>query len=223
MLALLGIALPAVVVSTLFSWIGLAILVVYLFVIAAWFEDDWWFKGLLFLALPILLAFEIGAIGFPGWANLGYLAVAYFLVGTVWSFFKWIILVTDLKKDVMKLMNPEVKHDNGKRGMDNSMVVWADLDGRTKANHLWSNFFRPGTKYYGFKQVTELEETLNITPNVSSVYAKARIFSWIAYWPLSTLKYVFERLLKDLVDFIIERLKGVYNLLAANIMKGFQV
>jgi len=209
------------------SWVGIVVLLAYLFIISALFEDDWFFRGVLFLAVPVGIAIGIGAIGIPKWSQMGWIALFYLMIGIGWSFFRWIIFVYDLKKIVQKLIS-EGKTTLTKVDGDIKYIVkpWTELNKEQKVEILLDELSAKDYSGYRFKdhlEDTQIRSNLNITPNISNWRAKVRVASWIMYWPFSVLNYAYNRLLKDLVDFIIEKMKGIYNLLAANIMKGLQI
>lgn len=188
------------------GWIGLAVLVVYAFVIGALFEDDWWFRGLLFLAVPFGVAYGLGLASLPGLTEIGVYFGVYALVGVVWSFFKWILFCTDLKK-LLKEKVSETKN-------------WTSLSNEEKGKALWGAIVF--SKFSPFIDRDAVVEKLNVAPHLGTWQNKAKVFNWIAYWPFSVINYIFDRLIRDLVDWVIESLKGIYNAIAANIMRGLQ-
>lgn len=218
----------------LFSWVGLAILLVYFVIVSALFEDDWWFKGFLFLAIPIGLFYGIhyatmGTLVLPTWTQAAYTVGGYLGIGFLWSFFRWMIFVTDLKKLILKVKAKmyDILVATGigtGRTVDPTPTEWSALTDGKKGDILWNAFYMnrdySGNKFYYFFDKNEVEDNLKIIPSVSSWESKGYVFSWVVYWPFSSLNYAYNRLLKDLVDFIIERFKGIYNLIATYIMKG---
>lgn len=198
--------------SFLTGWLGLVVLGIYFFVIAALFEDDWWFKGFLFLALPLAFAYGLGVIGIPDWKVAMYVVGGYLATGIAWSFPRYAILVSDIRKAVEKIKS--------------SSANWTTTPNSQKGDRLRAILFGYGNKgrnLSDFLDADEIQRNLNVMPSVSSIEAKARIFSWVLYWPFSMLNYIYTRLLKDLIDFIVERMKGVYNLIAQQIMRGLEI
>lgn len=206
------------------SWWGLVLLVTYLFIIGALFEDDWWFRGFIFLAVPVGIAYLAGVVGVPSFTQLGLLFGGYFIAGAIWSIYKWIVFVKDLKRDLTKHIETG-RFTNGKTGTAYmGQLTWAELDKEAKGKALYEFIVHgEGSKYIDFLSKDKVRDDLNVTPHLSTWGNRAKIFTWIMYWPFSVIKYVFERLLKDLVDWIIDSLKGIYNRIAEDIMKGLQI
>lgn len=198
------------------SWVGFAVLVLYLFIVSAIFKEDWWIRGFLFLAVPIGIAFGIGVIGVPSWAQAAWILGGYFVSGVIWSGFRWAIFVSDLRKVLEKIIASPHKPTR-----------WLDLPPSDKGSWIWGQLDREKdySNYY-FSRHLDIDAAkyqANFVPNVSSWECKARLGSWILYWPFSALNYAYMRLLKDFVDFLIERLKGVYNAIATSIMSGLEI
>lgn len=206
-------------------WIILSTVVLYFFIVGALFRDDWWFKGLLFLVIPFAIIFGFGVAEIPSWSTIGWLSAGYVGVGLVWSVFRWVIFVKDFKKVVEKLLldlsEQQFLNDDGVR------CKWASLSTRQKGEQLFGGLYaKYDYSHYEFRDhldEKEVKQKLNLVPNVSQWQCKARVVAWVMYWPLSAINYAYVRLLKDLVDFFIERMKGVYNRIATNIMQGVQV
>jgi hypothetical protein len=210
---------------------AVALVGAFLIVVGYFFEDDWYFKGFLALGLVGAYLWFRGSFEHLDWRLAGLYAGGYLASGIVWSLYKWVIFVSDLKKHIQEYMQQKFQVTRNKpnaheftRDFDKTQltyVKWAELTKEEKGSKLQNHLST--TKYAEFLNVERVKEDLHVTPTLSTWTNKAKIVSWIVYWPLSVASYVFGRLLKDLIDFVIENLKGVYNLIAASIMKGLEI
>jgi len=231
--ALLGFA----AIATSF-WI-FPLLIMYLFIVSIFFDDDWYFLGFFFLAIPLVLIYfslrEAGSFEMPSWQTLIMSFGGYFVFGTAWSLYKWRVFVKDLRKAVESIVStvkPTVWREveklvtlrNGetRKETDRSRVnvAWPELKTEEKGEYLSEVL---SSKFTEFLDKEKLKSELRLTPSIDHWKTKGKVFTWILYWPFSLVNYVFGRLIKDLIDSIIEQLKGVYNAIAAQVMKGLEV
>lgn len=181
-------------------------------------EDFWW--PLFFIILPLVLLYFAGHISYPGWKALLAYVGYYLAVGIGWSFYKWVIFVRDLKKHVEAFIeNSPTKGFNIDR--EYKSISWANMTSEQKGETLWGECLCLSD----FSTTLESKEVkkLNLIPSLSTGKNRTRVISWIVYWPFSVINYVFERLIRDILDWVVDVLKGVYNAVAKQIMRSVKI
>lgn len=87
---------------------------------------------------------------------------------------------------------------------------------------IWSIF-----KWYRFcvakyKQIVINNSFWPAADKPQASYHKFEISVWISWWPFSMLNYAILSLAKDLINFIIDQLAGVYNSISDSIFKDLE-
>lgn len=203
-----------------FGWPLLVAIGIFFIVISILFEEDWWFINLFFVAVSATLLYFAGHISIPNWTEIVLYVACYFGLGIMWSFYKWIIFVHDLKKEIEAFIACNPRHGFGV-GVNYVMKNWADMKREERFETIWSECLCD-TKFYKFLNSNEVKAG-KLAPTLSTWQNKGRIVSWIAYWPLSVVNYVFERLIRDIINWVIDSLKGIYNSIAEYILKGLRI
>ncbi|MBU1179759.1 hypothetical protein KJ885_02345 [Patescibacteria group bacterium] len=125
---------------------------------------------------------------------------AYVVVGVLWSFGKWWFFVRN-KRDEYEECKARFLRD---KGIENTSVVPDNLKKE------WSQQFgRYATRdYYGGKPKAREN--------------KARILTWMIYWPWSMFWTLINDPIKRFFKFIYERLQKVYQKIADSVYKGVE-
>ncbi len=188
----------------LVSWVGLGILGLYILVICILFEETWLVRGPIFLLIPLGIAMGLGVVGVPDWTTALAFIIGYILIGGGWSVFKWFRFCSKLKEIIEKYVASGT--DQGYR-----TIEWNQLTTAEKGSALWTFLDR---KYLSnrlcISDFFDKDDVLRLQLSPVIGKNKARVFSWILNWPFSVVEYIFDKLLKDLVDLMVELLKSTY-------------
>lgn len=131
-----------------------------------------------------------------------YFSVGYVILGLIWSFIKWNQKVAKIFKLFSKLKAKFIEK-NGEITKANKKDFFKTLEYK-----FWYSDYS-GKKGY-FNDDNSLEEVIkDITPK--GIDNKAKIVSWIAYWPLSLIGTLLNDPFRRFFEWIYELVSGVYD------------
>lgn len=168
----------------------------------------------LFVSIIVLTGFRYDwdlSIITENWLSIVIGFFAYLLIGTGWSIFKWYLYirkeVTKFKKFTADYILYLKKNEKWKGDLTHH---FEDFKSSIKRN------YRPnGSDAYG----DDLEEVLgSIAP--SAAYNKAKITSWIAFFPVSALWTLINDPVVAAVTFIYENVSGSFQKLSERMFKN---
>lgn len=121
----------------------------------------------------------------------------YLLAGLIWSFYKWVMKVRALGKQIAKAKET---YGANEEGITNSL----------KSNE-------PAQDMLTRSQILDKD----YLPHLKEGYNRNKIINWICFWPLSVVDYILSKLLKDLLELIVDAFTGVYNTISRAILNKF--
>ena len=184
---------------------------VFFVVVSIFYDDDWLWAGIFFFVLPVVLLFVLfNGVVIPPLSTLLLFSGGYLVVGFGWSFVKWLLTISKLRNQLEQTIStykPEyLKPTN-----------WSEVTSHDKGKYLYD---RLNSKEKDLVKSADFWN-FDFVPKLSN--NKARVTRWIMYWPLSFLNYLFGRLLKDLIEAILNKLRGLYDAAARWMMGNLKV
>lgn len=191
-----------------------------IFLIVAYdYKDEYGF-GLFWLAVFLGALHFAKMITLPtGWDILLWLGI-YFAAGAVWSLYKWIMLIRRLKRTVEVFIASGPTWDfyeNNAR----KQLTWEQMTTVQRRDVLWRECIC-NSEFYKILESEQVRQG-NLVPSLTGQYNRGKILDWIMGWPFSVLNYVFDKLLRDIAELIIDSLKGIYNTISEQILKGLRI
>lgn len=155
-----------------------------------------------------VLGFNKGTLLLLFYGLAGYLAV-----GVLWSFFKWIRLMSQLR-DVLMKPDGTFEYQSGAESSYRKLekAVWG-----MHRIHL-SSYFDQDDIVICYNSNGHLE-VKSVQPRISSGRNHAFIKAWIYCWPSSMLDYLCSRALKELIEGIVRILRKSYEAVGRSIFR----
>ena len=130
----------------------------------------------------------------------------YLGVGAFWSLLKWFSFLNQEKDELRKIKqrfldeNPDVKpRENG---------TFTDSDFADFAKFI-------NDKIYGHRSV---QNRSDLIPSVGE--HRTELVAWIVWWPFSAFWTILNDPLRRLANFVVERMRGVYESMASRVFKN---
>lgn len=141
----------------------------------------------------------------PVWA-LAYI-FGYLGLGAIWSFFKWWMMLREVRKkyDVLKVEFLKNKKVTG-------TVIPDDLKDEWRKHVVGNRCYKLRYHY------SDIEGHNPIVPPLSQ--NKTKITGWMVYWPISVILFFFEDFLSKLFDAIYDMFSNVYQRISDSVFKG---
>ena len=178
-------------------------------------------------ATAVVVLFLVAATVFGGtdiwqWiyqhpAKLGIYAAGYVILGMIWSVMRWILFCHDDYQKYMDIRSDwlEKKKITDGKIPDNLKEEWVEYVFNlhrgwavNNPTYDWGDKGRQATDHY------------TLTVQQTAKRNKARIMTWMAYWPFSATWWVLRDFLRKLWDRLYRLLGGVYDRISAWIYKG---
>lgn len=217
----------ALMLSGIWGWAILATLIVVSS--CFWYSDENLLHGFLIVIGGLILWFlawpsPIKTLMDFSMTFITQVIPVYLVLGLLWSFYKWLLLLRTLKDQIIKSIEraKEVhEHDtreakilaeDGQRGSRfvprEILPLDSYIDDKVRNNSLAYDML--GADKIRAKQYV---------PSIKNSYNRDKIINWICYWPMSMIDYIFSKLLRDLLDFIIDFFSGIYNQISKFVLR----
>jgi hypothetical protein len=143
---------------------------------------------------------------------------SYLGLGVVWSFFKWTRLLLWLKRkmaeqlittrqEVLKRFTDKRNDSHYGQGVDQAQAV------RQETRSYWNNWM----------YADDIKDDGTVTISVKHRKNLSRVTTWILYWPFSLMNYVFGKLLKELLDRLVDCFRWMYKAISEAVFKDFKI
>ena len=208
------------------AWFWVAAVGLFILILALEETDHYFFAGLSVLAFVWIME-QSGVINiFTSPLTVLYWGAIYMAIGAGWSFIKWFSFLhkqgdklSKLKPKWIEGQNKETQQHNDRNKDDVSFepqeMLAVSLGTKVPAHYLET--YKEFLSNQGYLR----SRSDKIIPQISD--NKARITSWIVWWPWSALWTVLNDPIRRLAEFMYERLQTSYQAVANHVFAKFQV
>ena len=193
------------VFGTLWFWV---VSVTFFGLMIYWTEDDSnFFAGIGLTAFVWTMASVNGfsLLASPWlWAKW---AAIYFVIGTVWSFLKWLSYCHSVRRTLREHKDAFIKKTRVVLREDGTFL---DVDFAGFADYLGDQH------YLGYDHTIETRADVNPSMNKK----RGDLVRWIVWWPFSAFWTLLNDPIRRLAEFIVNRFRGAYESIAASVFKN---
>lgn len=224
-------AIAAFVLLEWFWWIFIALLI---FAPPFCYNDgDYSGGAFLFFSAVAFWSAHLYMTGVPFTISLGTIGlyVAYdLLIGTTWSIFRWFLMIRDFRVELREIIKDwdsdknrldiEERINKNLRAANTAWKPWADLTNVEQGKEILdksAGLFK--NRIYNMSDNSALREG-KLFPRLTHKYNRDRLASWILFWPFSMIDFFFRKLLREVIDGIINTCKAIYNSITKSMLKG---
>lgn len=195
------------------AWFWAAAVGLFILILALEETDHYFFAGLSVLAFVWIME-QSGVINiFTSPLTVLYWGAIYMSIGAGWSFVKWFSFLYKRSDKLQKLKLDFIKKYNTNPQRETPLTV----DVGTKIPKEIMSEFRDHLSNKGYLD----RSSSPLIPQISD--NKARITSWIVWWPWSAIWTVLNDPIRRLAEFIYNRLQTTYQAVANRVFAKFQV
>ncbi|MBI2120638.1 MAG: hypothetical protein HYT94_03380 [Parcubacteria group bacterium] len=227
-----ALALGVVIGLGFWGWLIVVAEFCLLFAFVEFERGGWGFVSVFVFAVLLYFVSDLnlfGLIWHHPWLTFAFLAV-YFSAGAAWSCWKWRSFTgkraAELSQELSCYIKDRIRdishRTNGNEYVDrvlkNNGAAGKSVGEIEKVKAEWLQMFKTGRIPDEFLHDWNCEYSRNRSVPTWSEN-KDRIVAWIMFWPWSVMWYVLADVVKDFCEWIVSRLKNVYNSIAQNAYK----
>lgn len=187
--------LPLIPIFSFPSFAFFNFTLLFLSIVCAAIHEELWkattWTLILFLGLNLLFGDLVYLVrwGIGNPYTIGLIALTYIILGVIWGVFKWFLLCRNRLEEYQGFMDR-----------------WLSSKGYGRDDLKVKNIKDEWNKYLG--------NSYNIKSKPKASDHKAQIISWMAYWPLSILAWIFHDFISSIFRYIYLTLKGSMDLIS---------
>jgi hypothetical protein len=136
-------------------------------------------------------------------------AAIYFVIGTVWSFVKWLSYCHSVRRTLRDHKEKFVKKTQAVLRKDGT---FEDHDFAGFADYLNDHY------YLGHGRTHKISTRKDVNPSMSE--NKGNMVRWIVWWPFSAFWTILNDPIRRIAEFIVERFRGAYEGIATSVFKN---